>query len=347
MYFVAEVFRDGGIWAYLLLFLLLVTVPAVLVLSGINAMVRRVPAALWWVFPSAILTVGAAGTVMGFWETTQALEMATPENRQRMMSRGFSFSLMTLGFAAAVHTICGLLAAVGCAGSSVIRTGKERQWKLIGPGIAAAITLFIAPVLLLWGIVVDEWHLWVMAIPFVFVISGLTIAALGACATDDQRQADHLASDRWTVIFMAASTVASTTILMMIYLLMEAFESLERAMPENRSAILHGSIDVIWSIALIGVIALIGLAIVAIAVAATGAGRTFSRTVIIDGVTTAVVLTPAAIALIAMMVGAGPFFGAFDDTLLSPPDGDSYQYDDYGEYGGPDDARYFQMDFDN
>ena len=308
MLFIADLFRVGGIWAYMLLLLLLVTLPALVLLSVKKAKGRRIPGALWWIGPSAILTVGTVGTAVAFWEVTTAMGMVTPENRQRMLSPGFSTAFLILGFGALADTICGLVAAVGCAGSSMIGIGKGRRWELKGPGIAAGITVVVAVVLVALGVSV--------ALPAVFAICGLTIAAAGACATGDQSRDDQLARDRWTVVTMAASTVVTATVLMMIYVLMETLVSLERTTPETRSAALSGGIEVVWDLAFVGVMALVGLVVVAVVVMVKGAGRGIGRAGLIGGVKSGVVLVPAVVGFVVMVNGAGPFFEAFEQRMF-------------------------------
>ncbi len=119
---VAEMFRSGGIWMYLVLALSLLVYPGLLV-SGVlfgssfregapRRKRRLIAGAIPLLGAVALVAVGVVGWQLGLAEAHSAMEMASPESRQRMLARGEQIAMYPLQAGAAMALIPGLVGLV-------------------------------------------------------------------------------------------------------------------------------------------------------------------------------------------------------------------------------------------
>ena len=65
MDYIAEAFRVGGIWLYVILALVMTTSGLLLLLTILRALGKRPPAIAWWAGPVGSFIVGCVGTAGG------------------------------------------------------------------------------------------------------------------------------------------------------------------------------------------------------------------------------------------------------------------------------------------
>jgi hypothetical protein len=189
-----QTFKEGG-WAMWLLFLLMISTPAVVaVLAGLAVRGRKVPipaivgAAL---FPAL---VAFAGTTLSQRSMARALELAaivqiTPSQLLRIAFEGTPEALASLQFGAAICAFTLGAAAVGCAGiaASVDRPrtnmGKAPAAGAPGLGWIAALALPLLGLVASLAVVVVTRSLRAAPIPFFFSVVSLLIVATMAALT--------------------------------------------------------------------------------------------------------------------------------------------------------------------
>lgn len=316
---VAEAFRTGGIWMYLILLLSVVTLAWLAAMTIIGAVGKRLPAVLWWLGPISVLTAGFAGTGVGLGEALSAVEMVQPERRMAILARGFAFALNTAVFTATASTIFGVLVAVGSGAAGAIGTRKNGGWKLGLPLFIGVVAICSAAVLSGWVVGATEMATISLAIPIVLFCGCVGFVIAGLRYTDDEERANKMAADRYTTGFGALIGVASATVLVMSMGLIEVFEALEGASPENREQLFERGLELVVQDSMVGLAAMLITAIMAVILIAGAGKRAFNRAVWIDAAICIIAFLPALGAFGFAVSKADTFSSAFDETVLSEP----------------------------
>lgn len=129
---IAEMFRSGGVWMYLILTIALVSNPSG-GLSLIAAALAKhkhktmlyVIGVLCALMALTGLLVGALGYYVGTSEIEMALEKATPENRALLRERGQEIAMYPVTFAAYCSAIPLFGAAVALVRASTLKPDSE------------------------------------------------------------------------------------------------------------------------------------------------------------------------------------------------------------------------------
>lgn len=123
----AMAFRTGGVWMYLILTAVLVGWPlaglGLLTLLSKKAKVAMIAGGLVTVIGLGTAAIGVVGYTVGMAEVDEAIERATPENRERLRETGAEYAAYPLKFgfgAASVPLLLGLLTF----GAGVMKRGK-------------------------------------------------------------------------------------------------------------------------------------------------------------------------------------------------------------------------------
>lgn len=138
---IAEAFRTGGIWMYLILLLQLISLPVILIGGALTFKRKRVPWLVWAIIPLCIIFTAAVGQSTGISEMLAALQMATPETRMKLMARGISLSLNVEVFGAVCVMLTSLASAFVLALSTLVSVPKPRRFAPVPAGIALGLGL--------------------------------------------------------------------------------------------------------------------------------------------------------------------------------------------------------------
>ena len=198
---IAEMFRTGGIWMYLI-FAMSIGGGVIWVLAfALAALKKRSPVALWLLVPVGAILLGALGTAIGVAEAIAALEVATPQVRGRMAMRGASLAQVTLMFGALVAAAYASFGALGVGAGALFGASPEREWRAGHAGIGA----------LLWmvglGTLVGLWLIESSGLGMILIVEmvmcglGATLAALADSADEDA--AARVARARGAVVLLS------------------------------------------------------------------------------------------------------------------------------------------------
>ncbi len=241
---VAEAFRTGGIWMYLILLLQLLCFPSFIALAVLHFKKIRVPWIIWAAPILLILFLGTLGSHIGLSESIEALQHATPETRMKLLARGLALSLNVKVFAGIATLSSAIFAAFMLALSTLGSVKKPRSLTLLPAGLSASLGLMCAITLCGAGMAWKNTALGISAALFTGA-AFICCTLANAMKPDDDSAMRHVAAARLGcagLCFLALWGLGTTYIhLDMI----EVFAALEKATPSNRIALLAKGFELV------------------------------------------------------------------------------------------------------
>lgn len=227
---IAEAFRTGGVWMYLILFATLCGLALTGLLTVATAIKRRAPWVLWAITPVFVLLIGLLGHYIGLSETLTALERATPETRMKLLARGISLSLNASAFGAFSAAFLSALSALGLGLGGLISAGKPRQWTPLPAALAGGLGLLATGVIMAGAITMGLSKLPSVGL---FLFAGVSASVLVNLSMSEEHKA-RVASLRLGVGSLLILGGASLGLGQWTIGKIEMFEALERATPQMR-----------------------------------------------------------------------------------------------------------------
>lgn len=281
---IAEAFRTGGIWMYLILLLTVLSGLWTVIQTVVNALGVRLPAVGWWVGLFLIAVVGALGLGSSLSEALAALPAASPENRQALAARGASLALNIAAFAAIVSAVLGGLVALGAGISNVVGSGDGAEYAWGTPvGVAAAALVGAlavgAATVMMTSVGAGGFFI---SCSLFFGGIGSAIAAVPAVDADAPAR---LASGRLTAAGATLYSVVFGVLAVATLGFIEVFNALEHATPGNRERMLWEGVGMVTDGAtVLGGIGLVAGATITALLVSTATSQLGDRIVIRDGI---------------------------------------------------------------
>lgn len=275
---VAEMFRTGGVWMYVILAALIMGIGTVGLAGVLSMMKRRVPWIICGGLALLALMLGEVGQISGISETVSAAGFATPEIRMRLIARGVSLSLSTRAFAGvAAAIICGLAVwAIGIGGAIGAGSPRKTTPALAGATIGAGLVCTVGIVgTHLEGLRVSGLTGWALALSPLLL--GIPCAALSASHGEEEADQARHAAQRLGVGALALIFAAALALGGQALGFMDVYSALEVATPENRVQLLHFGVRSAETLQRLGALSIFAALLYGVAPALSNAPRALDR----------------------------------------------------------------------
>ncbi len=246
MLFIADLFREGGSWTFVMAGLSVVAILFALVAAVMHALRHRLLAALWLAPVVGVLLAGMIGAFQGRSILEMAFQRAAPEELQVMVAHGISIQLYTGAFCRVLVIGTGLLLAVAVAIGHVIGTRGERGRWTVGPGVAGGVLMLVgAAVSLAVGvarIAMEHTTFMVLLGCFVAFFAAFAVAAVGLRADADDERIGGTAGARAVVWIAALAAIWAAAGLPTSSGIVIAFKAVATAAAEHKAELLQAGI---------------------------------------------------------------------------------------------------------
>lgn len=241
----AEAFRTGGIWMYLLLALALGG--AILPFAGtiLAALGKRIPLVAWIIVPFIALLIGSLGAAMGMLEVFDALSLATPETRSKLLARGIALSMNVKVFGAMVASFYFAMGALGLGLGTVIGVGKPREWTILPAALSLVFGVLTAGGVIASAVILRDLgpSAATFLLPLGASVLGCALANASTHAEDSKARA-RTASHRLAAGIMVVFAMLAHGYALEWFGHIQTFEVLEMASPTTRLEVMASGSEV-------------------------------------------------------------------------------------------------------
>ena len=151
MTWLADIFSEGGEAMYAVLLLGLLGGLAALVMTGLAARGRQLPAVAWLAPPALVISVGAASTAVTVRVGLRAVQTGAPHEVGPMAHVAWAWATYSGTFGLLFGALLLLATALGLGIAHAIATRHEARWTIVGPVVGAALSVFSGLVLAAWS----------------------------------------------------------------------------------------------------------------------------------------------------------------------------------------------------
>lgn len=204
-----HVFREVGVWAYLMLALCLLGLALTALFTALSLARKRVPAPLWWLVPALLLSLGWFSTAVGTLEVKKVLSaLDTPDLRLVFLLSGEATSRQGVALGMGMSALLLTLGTLGASLGPGLRPPTPRRRTLLQAGWVAGWTVLALGAGMAWTMLTRIGFSWTMGVA---LIGGLAMTLSAARLPESPRPQQAQVASRALVasLWLSASLLAT------------------------------------------------------------------------------------------------------------------------------------------